>query len=344
MELVYLEIRHKQAWDQMVKQAHGSGFMQSWAWGAWKENSGQKVVRLGVMEGQRLIGGATAYLVASALGSSPLMVPQGPVLPWQDLDSAKAARELLLNELQLIAHREKCPILRLEPGISNEQKQIFFPQARRAPIDLVPTPSLMVDIDMTEQDILKQMKPKGRYNIKRASGKGVETQWGTSQEDLASFYELFDLTCIRHRFIGEQREFFEGLVHHLSKEDMVRIYLSRYRGNVVSAAIVLMYGQTATYLYGGSSPFFSGSMASYDLHWTAMRDARKQGCRYYDFYGIAPEDNLFHPYVRFTAFKKKFGGRVVAHAGAQDIIFYEQLSATWLKHLEAMKEEVCQTS
>ncbi|MBF0532696.1 MAG: peptidoglycan bridge formation glycyltransferase FemA/FemB family protein, partial [Candidatus Omnitrophica bacterium] len=148
------------------------------------------------------------------------------------------------------------------------------------------------------------------------------------------FYSLFELTGVRHRFSGESPEFFQDLIRDLSSAGMARIYLSRYRGVVTSAAIVIFYGQTATYLYGGSLPFFPQAMSSYDLHWTAMRDARAAGCRSYDFYGIAPDNQPFHPYAKFTEFKKKFGGRPVNHAGAQDIIFYEQFADLWLKQME----------
>ena len=336
MELRHLNIQDKTSWDSLVKKSSCSGFMQSWAWSQFKENSGQKIYRLGLIDNHEIIGGATAYIVESSLGTSPLIVPQGPVLSWDNPINIEQALQLLLTELGIIAQEHHTPVLRVEPAISADLMAKFFPMAQRAPIDLIPTPSLLIDIDRPDEAILAGMKPKGRYNIKQASKRGVETVSGTSPEFIEEFYNLFELTCMRHRFTGENLDFFQDLVRCLSPEGMARVYLSRYRGVVTSAAIMIFYGRTATYLYGGSSPFLPQSMSSYDLHWTAIRDAREAGCCSYDFYGIAPDDNPLHPYVKFTAFKKKFGGRLSNNAGAQDVIFYEQLASLWLKQMETV--------
>ncbi len=336
MELRYLNAKDKSAWNSLVSASVHSGFMQSWEWSEFKESSGQKVFRLGLVHQHELVGGAIVYGVASSLGTSPLIVPQGPVLPWGDPVVTREALGILFQEFRGIAREFGFPVLRVEPALPVDVMRDFFPEAQRAPIDLVPTPSLVVDIGRPDQDILAGMKPKGRYNIRLAAKQGVETVWGVSPDLLEEFYGLFELTCIRHRFIGESLEFFQGLVRHLAPGRMVRIYLSRYRGVATSAAVMVFYGRTATYLYGGSLPFFRHAMSSYGLHWAAMRDAREQGCRDYDLYGIAPDDNPFHPYARFTAFKKRFGGRSTVSAGAQDTFFYEQLSDLWLQQMDAV--------
>ena len=72
-------------------------------------------------------------------------------------------------------------------------------------------------------------------------------------------------------------------------------------------------------------------MASYAIHWQMMRDARDAGCQEYDFYGVAPEGQPFHPYAKFSKFKARFGGRKVNPAGAQDIFFYSQLAKMWVQ-------------
>ncbi len=288
------------------------------------------------MDKETVIGGAIVYMVESSLGTSPLIIPQGPVLPWHNLVLAGEAWDILFKELNVLARQFRSAVLRVEPAVSVDMMTKFFPTAKRAPIDLVPAPSLLITINRPDKDILADMKPKGRYNIKQAAKHGVETVWEISTVFLEESYKLFNLTCLRHRFTGESFDFFVNLVEHLRTKNMLRIYLTRYRGVVTSTAIIILYGQTATYLYGGSLPFFPQTMSSYDLHWTAMKEARLAGCRFYDFYGIAPENQPFHPYAKFTNFKKKFGGHPTIHAGAYDIIFYQQLSALWLKQMDAM--------
>jgi len=336
MELRYLNNSDKEAWEKLAQTSASGGFMQSWAWSRLKEGSGQKVLRLGLVHEGTLCGGAMVYTVESSLGASPLLMPHGPVLPWHQPDIARRGLLLLEQECAALAQKLNAPALRVEPVLPPDIAAKFFPSAKRAPIDLVPTPSLVVDIGRSDAEILAGMKQKGRYHIKQAMRRGVEIVYGASDDFVEEFYALLELTGVRHRFPVEAKEFFCRLMEYLGPAGMARVYLARYKGMATAAAIAIFYGANATYLYGASSPFLPKLMSNYLLHWRMMQDARQCGCRAYDFYGIAPEGKPFHPYARFTEFKKKFGGKVVANAGAHDIIFYGQLSELWLKQVDAL--------
>ena len=54
---------------------------------------------------------------------------------------------------------------------------------------------------------------------------------------------------------------------------------------------------------------------------SAIFDAKEKGIKYFDFWGIAPDDAPSdHPWAGFTKFKKSFGGEAVHYAGTYDII------------------------
>ena len=54
---------------------------------------------------------------------------------------------------------------------------------------------------------------------------------------------------------------------------------------------------------------------------TALFDAKEQGIKFFDFWGIAPEGAPdSHPWKGFTRFKQSFGGAPVEYAGTYDII------------------------
>ena len=54
---------------------------------------------------------------------------------------------------------------------------------------------------------------------------------------------------------------------------------------------------------------------------TAIFDAKIKGMKYFDFWGIAPDDApADHPWKGFTEFKKSFGGYPVHYAGTYDIV------------------------
>jgi lipid II:glycine glycyltransferase (peptidoglycan interpeptide bridge formation enzyme) len=62
-------------------------------------------------------------------------------------------------------------------------------------------------------------------------------------------------------------------------------------------------------------------MGPYLLQWEALRHCKAQGCRTYDLLGIAPPDAPEdHPWAGISAFKEKFGGRIVAYPSEQVIV------------------------
>ena len=48
-------------------------------------------------------------------------------------------------------------------------------------------------------------------------------------------------------------------------------------------------------------------------------DAKKNGQKYYDFWGITTSKDKNHPWYGFTQYKKSFGGRQVDYAGTYDL-------------------------
>lgn len=331
MKITPLKKEHFKLWNDLAASSEASGFMQSWEWSEFKEAEGAKVERLGIFDGGKLIAGAIVYRVETTLGVSPLAMPHGPVLPWNDPVKAEACFNLLKEKLAAMAERTGSPVARFEPFICG--RPAFLGAALRAPLDLVPTPTLMVELGKDDEGLLAAMTQKGRYNVRLAGRRGVKVASSPANELTGDFHELFELTCCRHAFHGEPVGFFTRLMETLGPAGMARVYLATYQGMPAAAAVAVFFGGSATYLYGGTSPFLRHTMASYAMHWRIMRDARDRGLKLYDLYGIAPSDKPHHPYAKFSAFKARFGGALVRTIGAQDIYFYPQLAKTLVSRL-----------
>lgn len=332
MKITGLKKEHFRVWNGLAASSEGAGFMQSWEWSEFKEAEGAEVERLGIFDGGRLLAGAMVYRVETSLGVSPLAMPHGPVLPWGDPAKAEACFGLLKGRLAALAGRTGSPVARFEPFIC--AKPPFLGGALRAPLDLVPTPTLLVRLGGSDEDLLAAMTQKGRYNVRLAGRKGVEVVSASGNDLTGDFHELFELTCSRHSFNGEPLVFFTRLLEALGPAGMARVYLATYQGMPAAAAVAVFFGGKATYLYGGTSPFLRHTMASYAMHWRIMRDARDRGLALYDMYGVAPPDRPQHPYAKFSAFKARFGGTMVRTIGAHDIYFYPQLARTLVSRLE----------
>lgn len=179
----------------------------------------------------------------------------------------------------------------------------------------------IIDISGSEEDILTQMKPKGRYNIKVAQRHGAAAEKADSSANIDDFYEIFRQTAKRDGFQIRPKQYFAKMLEILKPAGLAELFIIRYNNKPVAAAIVSFYADTASYLYGASANEARQVMAPYWLHWQIIREAKKRGCRYYDLLAIAPEGFENHKYSGITRFKEQFGGRKIHLLGAWDKIY-----------------------
>jgi len=174
--------------------------------------------------------------------------------------------------------------------------------AKQAPNQHQPEFTQILDISLEDEALLAQMKPKGRYNIKVARKHSIVIK---QTDDVDSFYELVKSTTTRNKFSGYGREYYRKFLETL---ETASLYLAYYDDIPVAGIIVVYDNETAIYYYGASDSQYRKYMAPYLIHWIAIHDAQKQGCKNYDLFGIAPPNKKNHPWQGITNFKKKFGG------------------------------------
>jgi lipid II:glycine glycyltransferase (peptidoglycan interpeptide bridge formation enzyme) len=325
------------AWNALVAGNPASGFGQSWEWADFKEQEGHLVDRMGLFVGERLVGGAMLHSYPAGDGRSVLFAPDGPVVPWDDEQRARDALRLIVAAAADLAARRKAISLRIEPHLEGARPAVLR-RFVRAPLDVYPESTLLVDVDRRDAELLAQMRPKGRYNVRLAARRGVRVERLPAEAGLRRFHALFEASALRNDFFSEPFGFFINLARSLP-ERMLRCYVSAHEDDDLAAALVIHFGARATYLYGGSSDRKRSLMGPYAMHFEAMRDARDSGLRVYDFYGFEPYGLVDHQYAGFSRFKRQFGGRPVRYLGAQDHVFYDALAdavAEGLMELDAL--------
>lgn len=353
-------VRHRAAWDALVASHHASGFMQSWGWSEFKALEGYTVARLGLFDGDALQGGGIAYTFPSLAEAGLAVTPDGPVLDWE-APGASAAFQALVSAFRDSAAGRRAVALRVEPRLEAVPEPLR--ELPRAPVDLVPDETLLVDLG-PEAEMLLRMKPKGRYNAHLALRRGVEVVSSSDPSDVHEFHFVLEQTARYQDFRLEPKRFFINLVqalfpgvpfprfaNHARAPDaapsmpnltvryppaMGRFAFARYKGITLAAAFTVRYGHTVTYLYGGHLPLFPEVMASYALHWHILREAANEGYREYDFYGYVPPGLPGHPYDRFSRFKEKFGGQPVRWIGSRDVVFHDRLAEAALRAIRSL--------
>lgn len=202
-----------------------------------------------------------------------------------------------------------------------------------APTRVQPPDTVLLDLDHDQEQLLAQMKTKTRYNIRLARRRGVEVtryrpgEEGT-QEALSAWYRMYRQTAVRDGITIHQERYYRQVLaedtgaasgHHPDREaPRVQLYLATHERDQLGGLIVASWNGVSTYMYGAGSDLKRNLMASYLLQWEAIVDARANGDRWYDFFGIPPSDDPTHPMHGLYRFKTGFGGRIVHRPGCWD--------------------------
>jgi lipid II:glycine glycyltransferase (peptidoglycan interpeptide bridge formation enzyme) len=201
------------------------------------------------------------------------------------------------------------------------------PYLRKSPADIQPSHTVILPIDSPEEDILKQMKQKTRYNIRLAKKKGVvirEYSREDLKEGLEVWYGLYRETAKRDRIALHSFDYYAILFRlaaaYPGSGITVKLLSADIDNRMVAGIIVAIKDETAWYLYGASSNYKRNYMPNHLLQWEGIRLAREAGCRYYDFFGIPPKNDPAHPMYGLYRFKTGFGGTIVHRYGCYDVV------------------------
>ncbi len=172
----------------------------------------------------------------------------------------------------------------------------------------------LVDIRPKSEQILLSMHQKGRYNIRVAERHGVLAE---QSQELDSFYSLYSQTAKRDGFTVRSKEYLQDL---LAMIPGAALFLARQDKKVLAGAIIIFFGDSASYLYGASSSEDRQLMAPYLLHWEVIQEAKRRGCLSYDLGEIPPQSAADHPLQGLGKFKMKLGASATHSMGSWDYV------------------------
>ncbi len=345
-------------WDEFVHNHPLGGIQQSSAWARFQgvmKGRGQYWIVALVDEktgGQKkdapalkIIGGSVVIRHKMPKGYSWFYGSRGPLLDYENLTEKEVNQQisLLLEEIAKLSKLEHSIFLRFDPPIIGSTP--LFKNFRKIKEGFYPQDTLVLDLEKSEEELLSEMKPKGRYNIKLAEKKGVKIEKYTASDDtqlnkkelnkaIADFYELLGDTTTRDGFTRHPKEIYMDMVENLTpkktqfhsehKPEAI-LYIAKFENIPVAGMIAVTYKNTTTYYYGASSNEYRNTMAPYLLQWHAIKEAKKEGFKWYDFMGISPENDQKHKLAGVSDFKNKFGGMRLTYIHPQEHAFKKLL-------------------
>ena len=303
--------------DAFVKKCHPeANFLQTSQWGKVYELSGFKVYYWGFYDKAELIGSCLAILQPAKRGRY-LEIPGGPLLNWQDNTKVRT----ILDQIAREAKSLDCVFVRMRPNIkdSREIRKCFSQDGLSpSPMHLHAENTVMLDLELSLDEILKNMRRQTRYEVKRAAKLGIKVDAESSPEIFNKFYDLQLETAKRQNFIPSPRNFIVN--QQKAFLDNAKIYVASLDGKVLAMGLIIFQGNEAVYHEAASSPEGRHYPGAYALQWQVIQDAKAKGMKRYNLFGIAPANVQKHRYAGVTTFKKGFGGEVVNYLPAHDLV------------------------
>ena len=246
--------------------------------------------------------------------------------PWcfGYIPMGKVPNDEEMKRLSDLGRRRKAIGIRLEPNqVLGSRLQVLERLPKGRPVFKKKT--FWIDLTKSEEDLLKNMHPKGRYNIKVAQKHGV-----TVQEDNLNLSDYLDLmfggTAKRQGIYMHSRKYHEQLWSCL-KNSVAHLFVARYQGKILTADMIFAFKDKIYYAYGASALEHREVMAPTLLLWEIARWGKLQGFKIFDLWGAEEGRG-------FSRFKEQFGGELVEMAGTFDLPINK-----WLYPLFKLTEE-----
>ncbi len=206
-----------------------------------------------------------------------------------------------------LCKKEKALFLQIETFNPDWVKDIEIKNFKKWYYKKFITPhTALIDVTQTEDEILKFMKPKWRYNIKLATKKWVEVQEvEKTDENIKIFYDLMLETTSRDNFNGNKFEYYK---HFLENIEGSYLLLAYFEGKAIAWGIFVKDKDVSIYYYWASTSNnnYRNLMAPYLVQWTAILKSKEFWSKYYDFLGIASPGEKDSHLAWVTDFKLKF--------------------------------------
>lgn len=316
MEIKLIESIDTNQWNLVA-----SNPMQSWEWGEARKKMGIDVLRIGEFSKDQL-----ENIFQITLHKIPFTSYKVGYLP-RSVFPSKNVSEFITN----YAKTHNIIFVKIEPYIFKTQASSPKPQVSsnyqivKSKHPLFPDWTQIINLNNTEDELLKKMKSKTRYNIKLAQKKGVVVKEVSDENGFDIFLKLYFNTCKRQKYYGHTTQYHKIIWNSL-KKNIAHILIAYYKNIPLTAYELFYFNKVLYYPYGGSSEEYRNLMATNLIMWEAIRLGKKLGAQYFDMWGsLPPNYNQNDPWSGFTRFKEGYGTEFIEFTGSYDLVINKKL-------------------
>jgi len=268
-------------WDNFIsKNANDGGLLQSSVWEAFQVASNSEVRRCAVFSDSIQVAGFLLIKKNIWGGRYYFYAPRGPV--FLNSLSAQERQEIINFILSQVEFSDRKNIfLRLEPA--EQDSAIYNQLGFRYGGQLQPKKTLRIDLSIGTKQLLANMKPKTRYNIRLAEKHGIKIEMHDLVDEILfeDFWRLILLTCKRDKIKPHNKDYYR---RQLALKNF-KLFTAKLNQKTIAVAIWAGFGNSAIYLHGASDYDYRDKMATYLLQWQMISYSLESNYRYYDFWG-----------------------------------------------------------
>lgn len=369
-------------WNTLIAGLPNPHFLQTWQWGQVKARHGWQPIYLAwdeqqciilsnheqIGEGRQIKAAAMALKKSVLAGGfaarlSLLYCPKGPNLDWSDLP----LRKRVMDDLERLARQEGAIFLKLDPdvvvgtGIPATETEVTEPGGEAVRADFLRRGwrfseeqiqfrnTVLLDVSVSEEEMLARMKQKTRYNARLAAKKGVRVRVGT-EADWPMLYQMYAETSARDGFVIRDENYYRTVWKLFDNSlpgapcsalPLAEPLVAEVEGEPVAAVFLFAFAGRAYYVYGMSREARREMMPNYLLQWEAMKWAKARGCGVYDLWGAPDAFDEGDSMWGVFRFKEGLGGQVTRSLGAWDFapnpLWYAMYAKVMPKALELMR-------
>jgi lipid II:glycine glycyltransferase (peptidoglycan interpeptide bridge formation enzyme) len=300
--------------------------LQSYEWGEFREKEGIKIVRIGCYEDGKLVDGFT------------LTIHPIPKTRWNIgyLPKGTLPTKEIIKALRKIGKEQRCIFIQLEPNeyySAENERRLFDLGLQKAAHPLFTKYTFILDITKSEEELLKNLHPKTRYNIRVAQKYNVNVTEKNTDDAFKAYLDITEETTKRQKFYAHSKDYHTLQWHILPHEShspynelSSHLLVATYNMKILVTWILFVFKDTLYYPYGASTSEHRETMASTLMMWEAIKFGKTLGLKKFDMWGaLGPEPDTLDPWYGFHRFKQGFRPEHIEFIGSYDLILIKPL-------------------
>lgn len=283
--------------------------LQSREWEIYENAEGQRTFRV---EGEGF--SALAVLKKTMLGNY-LYCPYGPTIEDGSSEERRKSFERALEALKKLAEEQNAFFVRVEPTFDVISEAELRALGLEKSHDIDPAHTWVLDLSKDQEELLAGIEKRKLRHWRTHKNKGISLRQTQDPEQITILTQFLKGLGERDHFNPQNEAHLKGQL----KAGFATLYVAELEGAPIAAALIYDHDGVRYYAHAATDEEHRKLMAGTIILIQMIIDAKENGEKMFDFWGITTSEDPKHPWYGFTQYKKSFGGEQVDYAGTWDL-------------------------